>query len=509
MKGRTMSLNQIKKAIMYVRVSSKEQEKEGLSIPAQIDYLEKYAEMNGLKIVKVFREVETAKKAGRKEFKKMVDFISESKDVKTIIAEKTDRLYRNITDWTTLDSDRLDIEIHLAKENTIISKSSNSNAKFMHGIKVLMAKNYIDNLSEEVKKGHDEKLKRGIWPGKAPVGYKNRLEDHTIVVDEAKAPIIKKAFELAMTGNYSLSRLKKELALMGLRGDRSGREFSKSQMAKILSNNFYYGEFYRAGKLYKASHRPIISKDVFEKVQYVQGFVKKPSKSKHDFAFRGPLVCKNCGCQITAEIKKKASGIKYTYYHCTNGKGICDKVTYIKEENLAEQFLEAFSKIEISSDIVEYTRDTLLSSHREEKEFREKQIVDLLARYKKLQSFIDNTYTDKVAGIIGDSDWERMTGIYKTEQMEIELKVASLREANTAYMIEGVKLMEIANSAAKLFPTMTIEQKRQMINLVLSNPVLDGSSLCYDYQKPFDMFVNVTEIKKWRERRDSNPRPSA
>jgi site-specific DNA recombinase len=498
-----------KKAIIYARVSSKEQEKEGFSIPAQISFLKDYAAKNGIRVVKIFKEAETAKKAGRKQFQKMLEYIEEHKDIKMILVEKTDRLYRNIKDWTKIDYEALDLEIHLAKEGDVLSKSSNSNQKFMHGIKVLMAKNYVDNLSEEVKKGHAEKLKRGIWPGKAPIGYRNRLEDHTIQIDEQTAPIIKKAFEMAKTGNYSLSKLKRELYNLGIRGPRSGKELAKSQMARVLSNPFYYGEFVRAGKMYKGSHTPIISKELFDSVQLVLGFVKKPGATKYDFAFRGPLKCNSCGCQITAEIKKKPSGRKYTYYHCTNGKGNCDNVTWIREEKIEEQYVEALRKISLPLDIVEFTKEALLSSHRDEKELRELTISKLTARYKKLDSYIDKLYTDKIEGIIELSYWERRTSEYKNEQEDISVQINALRESNTEYMLEGIKLMEVANSAATLFSSMDKDEKRELLNLVLSNPKLENANIRYSYKKPFDLFVNVTDIEKWRERRDSNPRPSA
>ena len=98
---------------------------------------------------------------------------------------------------------------------------------------------------------------------------------------------------------------------------------------------------------------------------------------------------------------------------------------------------------------------------------------------------------------------------YKAEQDEIATEIDALRRSNTAYMMEGVKLMEIANSAAELFPHMQNEEKRELISLVLSNPVIEDASVRYDYKKPFDMFVDMENIEKWRGGRDSNPRPPA
>ena len=144
-----------KKVVIYARVSSKEQEKEGYSIPAQIKLLKEYALKNDFNVVKVFQESETAKKAGRKSFNEMLAYL-ESNNINIILVEKTDRLYRNFKDYVILED--YDLEVHLVKEGTVLSKNSKSHDKFIHGIKVLMAKNYIDNLSEEVKKGLKEKV---------------------------------------------------------------------------------------------------------------------------------------------------------------------------------------------------------------------------------------------------------------------------------------------------------------------------------------------------------------
>ncbi len=104
--------------------------------------------------------------------------------------------------------------------------------------------------------------------------------------------------------------------------------------------------------------------------------------------------------------------------------------------------------------------------------------------------------------------WERRTGAYKSEQDEIANKIDALRRSNTAYMFEGIKLMEIASSASKLFPMMEKDEKRELISLVLSNPTIQDATLRYSYKQPFKMFIDIEEVEKWRERRDSNPRPS-
>jgi site-specific DNA recombinase len=183
-------------AVLYARVSSDEQEKEGFSIPAQQKLLRGYAADNGIRVLREFVDVETAKVAGRTGFNQMVEFLKQQdrgNRCRTILVEKTDRLYRNLRDYVTVDE--LDVNVHFVKESVVLSPDSHSSEKFVHGIKVLMAKQYVDNLGEEVKKGMREKAEQGIWPSKAPLGYKN-VEGpdgkKIIVPDPATAEIVKR-----------------------------------------------------------------------------------------------------------------------------------------------------------------------------------------------------------------------------------------------------------------------------------------------------------------------------
>jgi DNA invertase Pin-like site-specific DNA recombinase len=253
-----------KEAVLYARVSSKEQEKEGFSIPAQLKLLKEYAAKNGFHIAKEFIDVETAKKSGRANFEKMVVYLKSESNVKIIQVEKTDRLYRNFRDYVTLEE--LDAEIHLVKENEIISKESRSHAKFIHGIKVLMAKNYIDNLSEEVKKGMREKAEQGDYPSRAPLGYRNDL--------------------WYASGEFSLKTVADKAYKDGLGYRKSRQQFSPGSMEKILANPIYYGYFRWEGKLWKGNHEPIIAKELFDAVQAHLRRLDKPKERTHRFAFR-------------------------------------------------------------------------------------------------------------------------------------------------------------------------------------------------------------------------------
>jgi site-specific DNA recombinase len=200
-----------KQAVIYARVSSKEQEKEGFSIPAQLKLLKDYAAAQGFALAQEYVDVETAKQTGRVAFGEMVAYLRAHPAVRVMLVEKTDRLYRNLKDWVTVDE--LEVEIHFPKEGVVLSRDSRSSEKFMHGIKVLMAKNYIDNLSEEARKGLQEKVEQGIWPTKAPLGYRNVTGPDgkkVIVADPDIGPLIARLFETYATGTMSLKDATRE-----------------------------------------------------------------------------------------------------------------------------------------------------------------------------------------------------------------------------------------------------------------------------------------------------------
>ena len=293
-----------------------------------------YATSNRLAITNEYVDIETAKESGRSKFEEMLRFLKSHPTVRIILVEKTDRLYRNLKDWVRLDD--YDVEIHLVKEGTVLSRNSRSSEKFMHGIKVLMAKNYIDVLSEEIRKGMLEKAEQGIWPSRAPLGYLNVIGadgKRTITVDPKFGPIIAQLFGWYATGTYSLKDLGKKADEAGLAYRKSGRPISISNLHDLLRNRMYTGDFEWNGRFYSGKHEPLVTRDLWERVQ---GVLQHRNASKthtgRDFPFSGAIVCGHCGCAMVGELKKK----KYVYYHCTGYKGKCPE-PYVRQEVIEEQ----------------------------------------------------------------------------------------------------------------------------------------------------------------------------
>ena len=489
-----------KLAVLYARVSSKEQEKEGFSIPAQMKLLRDYARQYKLPIAKEFEEAETAKVSGRPKFNEMVAYLRDPKnDCNTILVEKTDRLYRNLKDWIVIEE--LGTKIHFVKEGETLDGESHSSHKFMHGIRVLMAKQYVDNLSEEVRKGMNEKAAQGQWPARPPVGYSSNRESHTIEPDPTKAPIVRRLFEWYASGDHSLESVAK-LAKSSALFSRNSMAINKAGIHRILHNPIYCGEFEWKGKRYQGTHEPIVTRELFAKTQMVFDETNRPLQTKRSLAFAGLLKCGKCGCSMTPELKKE----RYVYYHCTQFRGPCDNV-YVREEKLANLLGEVVQKVRVSPKVVEDIRQALLYSQRDKLAYQSESIESIRERISRLQGMLDNAYEDKLSGEITPDTWRRKSTEWQGEIDRLRLDEAAHSNANRNYYELGMQILELANSAFDQYIGQNRVEQRKLLDTLLSNCTFYRGTLCPTYKKPFDILAKGLEFQSMRGRRDSNSRP--
>jgi site-specific DNA recombinase len=515
------------RAVMYARVSSREQEKEGFSIPAQLKLLKEYASANGFSVAKEYVDVETAKQTGRGAFGEMVAYLKAYPSVRVMLVEKTDRLYRNLKDWVTLDE--LDVEIHFAKEGLVLSRDSHSSEKFMHGIKVLMAKNYIDNLAEETRKGMTEKAEQGFWPSNAPLGYSNVMRPDgkkAIAPDGKAAPIIRSMFEWYARGDISIREVTKKARAAGLAFRKSGARIPGGTVAKILRNRIYTGRFDWAGKTYEGLHEAIVSIELWERVQAtLAGRVGRKARARRrDFAFSGLIECGACGCAIVGEIKKE----RYVYYHCTGyadkcrGNPAACRRKHMREEVLERQFTELLGRLHFDDDVLMWVRDALRVSHAEERREQEQAIKRLEAECKRLDDRIHAMYADKLDGLIDAAFFQKMSNQWREERDRCRRDIERHQNADKSCLNEGVALLELANDAQRLFAKQESRQKRRLLNFLLSNCTWKDGELSPTFRQPFDMLSETiisaqseshTEValrpisEKWLPEQDSNLRP--
>ena len=487
------------RAVVYCRVSTREQAEQGFSIESQLKLLREYAKDNHIEIVREFTDVESAKFAGRLQYNEMQKFLRQNSTVKTILCEKTDRLYRNFYDYVALDIDQSGLTIILVKENTIMNRDSRSHEKLVHGLKVLLAKNYIDNLKEETSKGMLEKAEQGEFPHRAPLGYKNNRETHLIEVDQNQAPLIRRMFELYATSNYTIDSVCKKMTEEGLR-TRTGRKIHMSETAAILTNPIYYGYFRWKKRLFKGVHEPLITKELFDQVQRVMKRFLKPRRTKKEFPFRGLLTCAQCGCLFTAEIKKG----RYIYYHCSFSKGRCS-TGFMREETVAKKLEEIVKAVQLDKDMIAVLVEDMKKSHGDEMAYHDQAVASLQKTYQKLQEKLDKAYEDKLEGVISLDYWGRQSQIWRQEQEEARASIAKHEMANQSYFDLGVQFLTVAERAYEEYRVRSLAGKRQILNLMASNLVVNGENICPSYKEPFDLIAKSAGHLNWRPQRDSNP----
>jgi site-specific DNA recombinase len=248
-----------------------------------------------------------------------------------------------------------------------------------------MAKNYIDSLSEEARKGQIEKAEQGIWPSKAPLGYLNVTgsDGKKIIGPDPKvAGTITHLFGWYATGTLSLKQLAAEAQSAGLVYRRTGGPLPASNLHAILCNRLYTGDFEWNGRRYVGRHQPLVSRELWDRVQGVldgRRASKSGRRTQREFAFSGLIKCGHCGCALVGELKKK----RYVYYHCTGYKGKCPE-PYVREEVLSEQFSALLGRLTFGDEILSWARTALIESHADEQKEHEAAVGRLQGEYDRL-----------------------------------------------------------------------------------------------------------------------------
>jgi site-specific DNA recombinase len=485
-------------AFIYARVSSREQEREGYSIPAQRKMLAEYGRSRGFQIDHEFIDIESAKNPGRKEFGNMLRQLAEG-SVRIVLVEKTDRLYRNRADALAFEEliEKRGVEVHLVKEGRVIEKESRSQDKFMHDIHVAVAKHYVENLRDEVKKGMREKAEQGIYPGRAPYGYKNNRLTRSIDVDETKAPIIRQAFELYATGRESLTILRKTIvANYGLR-------VSRSYLETILKNPFYIGQFVWRGVIYDGTHAPLISLDLFQRVQDTFVGLNKPKYRKHEFAFAGILRCAHDGCTVTTERQKG----RYVYYRCSHGRGKCS-LPYMREQDVADRMGAILKDIYVPEGVAAKIVGSLGADIDRSERERKANVAALDQRLAAIRTRMDQVYEDKLDGKITPELWERKITEYRDQERAAMVQMSrSSVPVSQENVLSAKRIFELAANAHSLYLTRNSTEQGQLLKTVLLNCSTDGLNLWPVYRKPFDRIFEHAKTENWSGREDLNLRP--
>ena len=472
------------KCVVLCRVSSKEQEETGYSLSAQEKFLNNYREKQGFELTKLFSISESASgKKQREMFDQMIDYV-EKENINIIICEKVDRLTRNFKDMVMIDEwleQNETRQVHLVKDSLVMHKNSRSQEKLNWGIRILFAKNYVDNLSEEVKKGQKEKLSQGWLPKKPPYGYKTvGTQGHREhVIDESISPLIKRMFELYATGNYSLKKLEASMYDFGLRTPRGGK-VAKSRINDLLRNPFYIGKNLWNKTLTDGKQEHLISIELFNKVQSVLDGKNTPKFRKHNFQFKGLIKCDECGGTITWETQK---GI--IYGHCNHYRK-CSQKVWSKEKDVNEVVTSALKELKLDSPrLTEWVRKALKETHEVEIELHQSSQAELKQRYDQIEKRLDKLFDEKVDGNIEESFYKRKLAQYTEEKNDVLKSMKGQANSSDNFRNESLRIYEIAQDATSSYLSGDPDQRHELISHIFEKLTMREGKLEYRYSPDF------------------------
>ncbi len=482
-----------KTAVAVARVSSKEQEA-GFSLDSQEKLAREYAERQGFRIVKVYRISESASgKQVRKIYNEMFRYVVDKK-TQVILYEKIDRLTRNlkdaavVQDWVNEDTER---EVHFIKENFTLNRNTRAHENLVWDMKVAIARFYTNNLSEEVRKGLNEKLSQGIYPGRPPLGYKliGEKGHRTYVIDQDKAPFVQKMFALYNSGNYSIGALADLLYKQGLR-NRGGGRIGKTRMHMHLSDPFYYGFMKWKSMIQKGNHEPIITKELFDQVQRkLDRGSGSPQYQKHLNVFKAKMKCGGCGGTIGWSLQKER-----WYGECNHHKD-CKQKGSIRQDRLEEKLFPLFDKIEPkNARVLEVLELALKESHKDEIEFNVTRREELNRIIRRADERMERAYRDKLDGLMPLDLCEKIIAGTKQEKEDAISALENLSKSRQAYYEVGMSIHELATKAKDIYLSKkaTIEDKRMLLSYAFSNFTLNAGEIKAEYSLAFQFLTEWT-----------------
>ena len=495
------------KYFLYARKSSEDEERQVMSIEAQLVELADYAKRENISVTETFTESKSAKQPGRPVFNDMMAKVYASKEPVGIIAWHPDRLARNSVDGGQIIYS-IDTKKVVALRFPTFWFEPTPQGLFMLQVAFGQSKYYSDNLSENVKRGIRQKLRRGEWPGKAPLGYVNNLKSHDIEPDPMKAKIIAKAFVEYATGKHSLESLRQRLSYWGV-VNRYGKPLSISTMQRMLTCKAYIGVIKRAGESYAGGFPSIVSVATFEKVQQVLRNKSKPryKRQRHNFPFIGLFTCGECGSAITAQYAK-GNGGRYVYYRCTKKRGNCSQ-SYLREDLLLAQLRQIISKVAICEDwqikmlsrIEKWQKETNQSSQT----FAQNISDELEQVEKKLGVLVDSL----LDGVIEKSVYLAKKDELICRKVELEQKKAGFGQKGNNWIEPLKQWVRDAHHAEKLAASNDYDEIKSFVGKIGTNRHLTNKNASLAFGDRWRVLSEKSENSSWLGRQDSNLQPPA
>jgi len=450
----------------YIRVSTLKQG-EGVSLQEQKDAIQVFASRQNLHVIEWFEEKETAAKSGRPVFNNMLRELRRGK-ASGLIMHKIDRSARNLKDWATV-SELPDqgIQVYVATESLDFNSRG---GRLTADMLAVIAADFIRNLREECRKGIRGRLKQGLYPFRAPIGYLDNGRGMAKTSCPRKAPLIRELFDFYGSGQHSLRSLQAEMNQRGLR-NHNGRPVSLHGIETILNNPFYTGliEIKRTGETYKGIHDPIISATLFRRVQDIKSGRCGPKVTRHNHLFRGLFRCGLCDRPMSPELQKGR-----VYYRC-QGRDCATKT--VREDALDNHISTALKRLEISEeDATELTKrwgEQLATTASDE-----------MRKSLQLQIGGIEQALSRAADFLIDGTLDNET--YLTKKRDATLRLSVLHEEmsnlpNPVTMAaNNAQFIELMKNLSGLYETLKPAEKRIFVEYTFSNRTVNAKNTCLE-----------------------------
>ena len=478
------------RALIYARVSSKEQEVTGYSLEAQTSMLEEYAERSDLDVVKKYRVSESASgKEIRKVFTEALDY-ADSQGINVVLCEKIDRLTRNLTDavtvrdWVQADDARA---VHCVKEAFILDKNTKAHDNFVWNMKIAVASFYTDNLSEEVIKGQNAKIKEGWMPTTPPHGYKTIGDKgkRIHVPNDQTALLIQLMFQEFASGNHTVSSITDFIYEKGLRS-RKGNRIARSRIHSLLQDPFYYGDFRWKETIHNGQHEPLITKETYDKVQDTLHNRNTGKNFKHDYLFKGLVTCHECGGRVTWE---KQKGI--VYGHCSAYQN-CVKRPWYKEDNFTAAVQEQLNTLKIAQPrLAEWVTKALKHVHAEEIGKQGKVIEGLRNHHNRLRQRKDMLYNDRLDSRISEQEYDSKASKIDKEQKGVERAMSVQQSGERTYYELAEAILELSQRASEIFVEAKPTKQKRLLSLICQEIYVEDGKLHLNFTEEFRMLKEL------------------
>ena len=491
---------------IYARKSSESDDRQALSLDAQLHWAMETCAKTGIREPLIFKEAKSAKKPGREEFGRMLAAVAKG-EVDTIVCWKADRLARNAADAGTvlfaLESKRLK---RIITSDGVYADDADS--ELMLGILLGFSAKYSKDLSKNIRRGMEEKLRRGEWAWTAPFGYKNvRLSaDRAVIeVDEEMAPYVRQLFKLAATGAYSIDALARitrdewKVRKPQRRVNSTKLGLSHTTVVHILTNPFYRGLLVVKGEVYPGTHEPLVSEELYERVQQALGKRRKTTDrpKRHVFTLGGLVRCRGCGRTLTGTITKSKSGKPYTYYVCSNKMRRRCTQPRLSEVALLREVAVMLHRLAITEEEYAMAFRVLQDAEQRGKTQLAQQKARAETELKQLDAQQSRLLDLLLAGTITQEDYDFKRRDLAGRRAEAMLTAAHA-EGDLAERFQNArKFLESLVDADSLFETLPVPEKRLFLRALGFQIEAAGEERRLDVVKPAAMVANRDQSQEW------------